>query len=376
MEVMNLAAKNLQVSTSLYDVFPFSTFSDGKLMSHFTGRVIGLGFGIRGESAFYTLKRLLYRSATNPLDKVYALMGLFPDKTFPSVPSCDYELSPATLYTRITCDLIQAERSLRPLIGQRGEPKETEGLPTWVPDLVRHHEYEKRPWMFWNHIFRYYAFKASRGRYLASDSINGDPDLYLRGVYVDTVAEVGEVLMDDSTTELSDEQLVSTISSWKKILTRFMSGRNDENYIGGGIWMDAFWRTMLGDQIMSFEAAIRRARSSDRQKFDSFIENLTFNETYWSLRQMVINQAFFITQDGYIGLGPPTVVAGDAVWVLFGTIVPFVLRPQRNTSWQNSEEAGPNSGCYHFVGDAFVCGVMDGEVVADCEGKEATILLQ
>ena len=375
MEIMNLAATTIHASTALHNIFPVSTFLDGEVVNHFTSRVMGLGFTTRGEAPFFTFKRWMYRNATDPLDKVYALMGLFPDGTFPRVPSCDYELSPSTLYTRITCDLIQAQWNLIPLIGQRGEPKETEGLPTWVPDLVRRHEYKNRPWMFWNHSFRYNRFSAAGDERLADDSVTGGPALWLRGVYVDTVVEVGEVLTDDNNTEPSDEQLVSTISSWKKILTRYMSGKADENYIGGGAWIDAFWRTMLGDLIMDFEVPLRRATSSDRQQFDSFVENLSFNETYYSLRQMVVNQAFFITQDGYIGLGPPTVIAGDAVWVLFGASVPFVLRPQGDTIWQDPEEARPNSRSYHFVGDAFVFGIMDGEAVEDCEGKEASVLV-
>jgi hypothetical protein len=375
METMSLAATTIHTSPDIYNIFPVSTFLDGEVINHFTSRVMGLGFTTRGETPFYTFKRWMYRNATDPLDKVYALMGLFPDETFPRVPSCDYELSPATLYTRITCDLIEAEWNLRPLIGQRGERKETEGLPTWVPDLVRRHEYKNRPWMFWNHSFRYNRFSAAGDKHLADDSVTGGPELRLRGVYMDTAVEVGEVLINDSSTEPSDEQLVSTISSWKKILTRFMSGKANENYIGGGAWIDAFWRTMLGDLIMDFEVPLGRAISSDRQQFDSFIETLSFNETYYSLRQMVVNQAFFITQDGYIGLGPPTVLAGDAVWVLFGARVPFVLRPRGDTILQDSEESRLNSRSYHFVGDAFVFGIMDGEAVEDCEGKQASVLV-
>lgn len=376
MEIMNLAAKNIHVLTATHNDSPISTFLDGEVLNYFTSYVMGLGFTRGGEPPFYILKRWLYRNATDPLDKVYALMGLFPDNTFPRVPSCDYELSPATLYTRITCDLIEAEWSLRPLIGQRGEPKETGGLPTWVPDLVRRHEYEKRPWMFWNHVFRYNEFSAAGKKCLAGDSVTGGPDLWLRGVYVDKVVEVGNVLTDESSTEPSDEQLASTITSWKKILIRFMSGRINDTYIGGGAWIDAFWRTMLGDLIMDIEVPLRRATSSDRQHFDSFIENLSINETYHSIRQMVINQAFFVTQDGYIGLGPPTVLADDAVWVLFGANVPFVLRPQRDTTLQDPDEPRLSSGSYQFVGDAFVCGIMDSEAVEDCEGKQADVLVR
>ena len=80
---------------------------------------------------------------------------------------------------------------------------------------------------------------------------------------MDTVVEVGEILTDESSTEPLDKQLVSTISGWKKILTRFMSGGVDENYIGGGAWVDAFIRKMLGGLIMDIEVPLRRATSSD-----------------------------------------------------------------------------------------------------------------
>lgn len=238
METMHLAAKILHVSTTINEVFPVSAFADGELLNHFTSRVIGLQSTRSGEPPLNILKRWMYRHATDPLDKVYALMGLLPEKKFPRVPSCDYELSPATLYTRIACDLIQAEWSLRPLIGQRGELKETEGLPSWVPDLVRRQEYQNRPWMFWNHMFRYFEFSAAGDKPLASDSVTGDSELWLRGVCVDTVVEIGEILTDESSIEPSDEQVAATISSWRKILTRFMAGK-DDSYIGGGTWIDA-----------------------------------------------------------------------------------------------------------------------------------------
>ena len=129
METMNLAAKTIHASTAIHNVSCFDILR-WRVLNHFTHVLWASDSQRRGESPFFTLKCWLYRNATDPLDKVYALMGLFPDKTFSKVPSYDYELSPATLYTRITCGLIQAKRSLRSLIGQRGELKETEGLPT------------------------------------------------------------------------------------------------------------------------------------------------------------------------------------------------------------------------------------------------------
>lgn len=95
------------------------------------------------------------RQATNPLDKVYALMGLLPDGAFPSVPYCDYTLSAKELYTRVTFDLIKHHRGLLPLCGRRGEPRATEGLPSWVVDWTHAEDPAKRTTDYYGHCWRY-----------------------------------------------------------------------------------------------------------------------------------------------------------------------------------------------------------------------------
>jgi hypothetical protein len=42
------------------------------------------------------------------------------------------------------------------------------------------------------------------------------------------------------------------------------------------------------------------------------------------------NRAFFITKNGYMGLGYPAIEEGDVISVLMGGQVPFVLRPADN----------------------------------------------
>jgi hypothetical protein len=60
----------------------------------------------------------------------------------------------------------------------------------------------------------------------------------------------------------------------------------------------------------------------------------------------------FITSQGYIGIGPGNTQPGDTVCILSGARVPHMLR-QRDDS---------QSG-YFFLGDSFVLGMMDGEIV-------------
>ncbi|KAG4435095.1 hypothetical protein IFR05_009422 [Cadophora sp. M221] len=71
----------------------------------------------------------------------------------------------------------------------------------------------------------------------------------------------------------------------------------------------------------------------------------------------------FMTQRGYVGLGPgygqEHTRPGDLVCIFYGARVPFVLRPRPDGQ----------SG-YILVGEAFVYGIMDGELITD--GHETT----
>ncbi|PVH72567.1 hypothetical protein DL98DRAFT_610493 [Cadophora sp. DSE1049] len=126
--------------------------------------VRGLSISKIGQGLLNVLQRWRYREATDPRDKVYALMGLFPHMPFPSVQLCSYDISPVTLYARVTIDLIRLEQGLRPLVGFRGEPHVTANLPTWTLDLTRY-DYSssnnRRRWKWWNHSHRYKMFAAS-----------------------------------------------------------------------------------------------------------------------------------------------------------------------------------------------------------------------
>lgn len=74
----------------------------------------------------------------------------------------------------------------------------------------------------------------------------------------------------------------------------------------------------------------------------------------WSMHDMYLNRlvhgrAFFCTQHGLVGLGPGSMRVGDSVATPFGASVPFILRPTR--------------GGLKVVGDAYVHGIMQGEMV-------------
>ncbi|OCK73482.1 hypothetical protein K432DRAFT_263440, partial [Lepidopterella palustris CBS 459.81] len=56
----------------------------------------------------------------------------------------------------------------------------------------------------------------------------------------------------------------------------------------------------------------------------------------------------FTTDNGYIGVGPRDTLSGDHVAILLGGNMPFVVRQQ--------------SMYYSLIGEAYVDGIMDGEL--------------
>lgn len=94
-------------------------------------------------------------------------------------------------------------------------------------------------------------------------------------------------------------------------------------------------------------------------KFQSHLASglLVLGELFESLVGMMENQAFFITKSGYIGIGPLKTQPGDQVWVFHGGNVPFVMR--------RTGEEKRDCPQLRLVGDAYVQGIMDGEIMDD-----------
>ncbi|KAK7978409.1 hypothetical protein PG988_005899 [Apiospora saccharicola] len=78
-----------------------------------------------------------------------------------------------------------------------------------------------------------------------------------------------------------------------------------------------------------------------------------------------MSRCLYRTRRGYLGTGPHSVQRGDVVCVFMGAAVPFILRPR-----------GDGDDGYTLVGDAYVHGVMDGELVKDWEEGQAELDLR
>lgn len=73
-------------------------------------------------------------------------------------------------------------------------------------------------------------------------------------------------------------------------------------------------------------------------------------EVACTIRKWLKNRVLFVTETGRIGHGPEGTSNGDEVFSLFGAEIPFVLHPVKDSKY------------YRLVGEAYVHGVMDGEL--------------
>jgi hypothetical protein len=82
-------------------------------------------------------------------------------------------------------------------------------------------------------------------------------------------------------------------------------------------------------------------------KDENILHNIS-NEAARYIAMMIKNRSFFVTKRGYIGIGPDTMEPGDMMCTLFGSTVPFILRPV-----EGSEK-------FRLIGESYVHGSWTG----------------
>ncbi|KAK3293024.1 heterokaryon incompatibility protein-domain-containing protein [Chaetomium fimeti] len=83
-----------------------------------------------------------------------------------------------------------------------------------------------------------------------------------------------------------------------------------------------------------------------------------------TMKAMCSGRPYLSTSTGMLGLGCPGVEVGDVICILYGTTVPYVLRPRPD-------------GAMTFVGDAYIHNAMDGEAITCAErGRDEIIRIR
>lgn len=174
---------------------------------------------------------------------------------------------------------------------------------------------------------------------------------------------VGKVYHVSVEAEIDDQKLRENITQWRHLLEEYQVSHDsnlDAEYVGGGTVKDAFWRTMLGNLVMQ-EVPTRVVKDRQMIYFDRYLDQGTHSQLTPSLHGLVPNHTFFITKDGYMGIGSPDMHEGDQICIFGGGRVPFVARALDSQHLKQSDVVHRR---YHLICDAYVHGIMRGEAVA------------
>ena len=351
-----------------------------------------------GKWPMHTSIQWRQRSATMPVDNVYALTGLHDPGVLPRSEKCDYALDMKQVSINYTLDLIHLHEdggNLLPLvIDPRRETEVAEGvdergkntssrLPRWAVDM---HSFPKHDTVPWRQYRFYYRFEANKGFSRDCDPhCDDDHTLLLSGVAVDTIALVGEGHhVTERDIGLYPPAQPVLRAWWNLYCTsgHLEAVAADVLYCGlepgNCAAYDRFCRLVLGEILADGEhdpqedASLRDGQDVARyMRTGEPVDGRLRDTLAWAIR----NRRFFVTRDGRMGLGHLETQPGDEVWVFSHGRVPFTLRPRRGEEGRNGGgdddvdgrsglgEDGPGNGDddYDFVGACHVQGIMFGD---------------
>lgn len=324
------------------------------------------------------------RRATDPRDKVYGLLGISQGV---STASIDYRLSPVQVFEATTREFLDNRKNLDLLIHCTELAKSrshrittTAGLPSWVPDWGVSDVSVKPDGDVYLIAFRTALLDAYNAcgqlGYTPSDA-SQEGTLCVSGIFCDSIERVGSRVRDSA---LSWDP--ETIFDWRSMIS--IDQDPSQPYRGGDTISDAFWRTLCLDveagSVLQMNPASKTKRTGPRDEsiymvfwYRELLAHYEFPQPdvvrnaaeidifHAHISHATARRQFFVSREGFIGLGPPDTKVGDKICVLAGGKMPFILRDlEEGERGKNKSE--PGTYC-RLLGDAYVHGLMDGQAV-------------
>jgi len=89
----------------------------------------------------------------------------------------------------------------------------------------------------------------------------------------------------------------------------------------------------------------------------AFLQNMGKFELYLAQLYLNFGRRPFLSENGYVGVGPAQMQTGDIAVVILGADLPYILRPV-------------DKGRFVLIGDTYVHGAMDGEIIGKGSAAE------
>ena len=305
------------------------------------------------------LSRFRKLLASDPRDKIYALLGLAKN-TLGIKP--DYGKSVSEVYTDFSRSYINHSRNLDLLTQCQWRIGLQEGrfndLPSWVPDFYNVSSYNPKVLFAQRGIF-----SAGEEHCKIRHEVSNSKTLTLEGIYLGRVSNI-KIL--EQWHERFKFHPTAAAAQWLPDYLRPNDGRDEKaittepaklgqelTYFTSEDRFHSYWRTLMTDCTRPY---IKRLGPSDISELEPQWNKWLYNhDTYISDIGDIFNifqDWQFVTsdQDYYCMVPREGSMEGDHIVILDGSKVPMLLRPIEG-----------QSRSYSFVGGAYVHGFMDGE---------------
>jgi hypothetical protein len=363
-----------------------------------------------GDLESVMLKALLqarHCGATNPRDKVYALLPLLHsfDKQLTLTPN--YEDSPGKVYTDCAKTLI-AERGFEILYAVQGGSR-IDNLPSWVPDwsippkrtVLGTFERIAFGCFQWNgfwvremkvdvplkpqfitgksnnlntqksiSVLRVHGYLRGKITKIGSTYLNGQGlfpldewEALLADEFVMSLDRSKDVSLHYNGTGPLDQTFHEVIGAagfaYPNAIKRFIDREKESKESGIGNKSKSDSSESRGSKV-SWEETVREMASEKSAGDDALLfRDIPFhqaaNDQDYSHRayvQFVLqnchSRRFFITDKGYIGIAPEEVELGNLVYICVGATIPFALRKVQGDSYKHGSEQ------FQLVGECYV----------------------
>ncbi|KAF4626362.1 hypothetical protein G7Y89_g11798 [Cudoniella acicularis] len=315
------------------------------------------GDNIVSHDLFSMLLKHVEKRATDPRDKIYALVGMSSaSHTFP----IDYSSPVREVYTNLVYSLVNSSQSMDITCALPKLSPDKYGLPSWVPDWSMENTYIDD---FFDNMEMDKVSAAGSTR--AEVKFMMDGVISTRGCYIDTVQRVGQPCEMKFTDDF-DPALRAFQDWW--VLWKSLKGTSN-------LSQQTFVRTLLCNRVGIISSgltdflewalkalstlAAKRCREVSLDptllalaEGDDWEED-TSRKMIWisTITAYMMHRRFFVSSSGIAGLAPMRAAESDKICVIFGCSVPVILRPI--------------DGYHILIGTAYVDGYMTGEAL-DC----------
>jgi hypothetical protein len=308
-------------------------------------------------SVIHIMSRTKDFGATDIRDKLYALLGLAREKDRAIIP--DYSLPRTQIYTDLIRFLLEQDLDLSCLGGNR--LKRNNFGPSWLPEL-----YFSLPLgLAWSNVGKMYEASAHTVPNVSFNSTK--TTLQAAGIFVGTINRVIGPFAQHSTEAIEGHdsdifEFVKATGASEKYdeMFEFTDTLEESQH-------ELYWRSQIMDaDFRDPENAASPAPAdlgiswrsiADHSvipvDFEPLVEErercVHFSMPYFvNVEASLLNRCTVTTECGRMGIGPYNSKVGDVVAILLGGDFCFVLRP--------------NNDQYELVGDAYIHGVMKGEL--------------